>query len=195
MQVRLNLSKVLIAVGVVLVLLAMVLLGVNIYNNRTNIGDNDEAVKYIESIIPERSKGFKTECTSYIMPSVTYEGNDYIGVLNYIKQEKKVPIVATWNKFGAMNAPAHYGGSIYDGSLIVGGSAEGYTKLSFVEEVDIGDSFTLTDTDGKVYDLTVDNVIHLKDVSKGTLSKHKSDFRLFVKSSKSSEYLLVCMNM
>lgn len=185
---------VLLILGCTLLLVSLVLFIISeIGYSRISVNTED-TVYFLESVIPDRTVGVKEERTNNEMPSVTYDGQDYSAIFSFSRLSVKLPIRSSWDKTAVNKVPCRFDGSVYDGSLIIGGvDAEG--QLNFVRLVDIGDVITVTDMKGSVFTYTVSTVKHAKNAKSSTLTDKNYDLTLFAKDKKTGDWLLVRCNM
>ena len=155
----------------------------------------ENTVDFLESVIPANTTaGTKEERYNNEMPSVTYEEQDYSAILTISRFSVTLPVRSTWDKTVVNKVPCRFTGSVYDGTLIIGGEdAEG--QFDFVPLVDIGDVITVTDMKGYEFTYTVSTVKHAKNSKASTLIDENYDLTLFAKDKKTGDWLLVRCNM
>lgn len=188
------LQIVLLILGCTLLLVSLALFIISeIEYSRISVNTED-TVRFLESVIPNRTVGVKEERTNNEMPSVTYDGQDYAAILSLSRLSVKLPIRSSWDRTAVRKVPCRFDGSVYDGTLIIGGvDAEG--QFDFVSKVDIGDVITVTDMKGYVFTYTVSTVKHAKNSKASTLTDKNYDLTLFAKDKKTGDWLLVRCNM
>ena len=180
--------------GCTLLLASLVFFIISMIGYNSITVNTEDAVCFLESVIPERTTGIKEERTNSEMPSVTYNGQDYAAILSLSRLSVKLPIRASWDKTAVNKVPCRFDGSAYDGTLIIGGvDADG--QFDFVSKVDIGDVITVTDMKGSVFTYTVSKVKHAKNAKSSTLTDENYDLTLFAKDKKTGDWLLVRCNM
>ena len=185
-----TLRKWLAAAGIALVAVSLGLFCFGSVREKKSIADNNSAVSFISSLLPEPSPGLKEERATYRMPSLCYDGRDYCALLEIPRFNVTLPVAASWNKSETASQPCRYAGSTYEGSLIVGGT-DAPGQLDCIAKIDVGDRITVTDMNGRVYGYTVKSVRHAKNARKATLLDGEWDFTLFAKDSRSGDTLLV----
>lgn len=187
-------QKVSVALGWTLLLASLAFLAASLLgegNIRVNIGNT---VAFFESVIPDVTVGLKEERSNNEMPSVSCEGQDYAALLAVPRLSVKLPVRASWDKKAVKKVPCRFSGSVYDGTLVIGGTdAEG--QFDFISRMDVGDEITVTDAKGARFSYTVSAVRHAKNADADTLIDGKSDLTLFVKDRKIGSWLLVRCNM
>ena len=111
---------------------------------------------------------------------VEIDGNDVIGLLELPGRGIKLPVSAEWDSSEQSFRPARFMGSVYDGTLIVGGrSADG--NFDFIDQLDAGEELTFTDMTGRVFRYTVHKIRHADNARAETLADSESALTLFVK--------------
>ena len=71
-------------------------------------------------------------------------------------------------------------GSVYDGTLIVGGRSED-GNFDFIDQLDAGEELTFTDMIGRVFRYMVRKICHADNARAETLADSESALTLFVK--------------
>lgn len=156
-----------------------------------NIG---QTVGFLENVMPDITVGIKEERSNNEMPSVTYGGQDFVGILSLPEHSVKLPIRSSWDRNAVKKVPCIYTGSVYNGTLIIGGvDAEG--QFDFISQIDVGDTVTVTDMKGVRFSYTVSTVRHAKNSKTSTLTDGKYDLTLFVKDRRTGDWLLVRCEM
>lgn len=84
--------------------------------------------------------------------------------------------------------PGYEEGSVYDGTLIVGGGSED-GNFDFIDQLDAGEELTFTDMTGRVFRYTVHKIRHADNAKAETLADSESALTLFVK--KNGAFLIV----
>ena len=119
---------------------------------------------------------------------VEIDGIDVIGLLELPGRGIKLPVSAEWDSSEQSFRPARFMGSVYDGTLIVGGrSADG--NFDFIDQLDAGEELTFTDMTGRVFRYTVHKIRHADNARAETLADSESALTLFVK--KNGAFLIV----
>lgn len=122
------------------------------------------------------------------MAAVEIDGIDVIGLLELPGRGIKLPVSAEWDSSEQSFRPARFMGSVYDGTLIVGGrSADG--NFDFIDQLDAGEELTFTDMTGRVFRYTVHKIRHADNARAETLADSESALTLFVK--KNGAFLIV----
>lgn len=161
---------------------------------KRSIAGNAETVEFMEKVIPARKAGIKEDLSNPEMPSVRFEGCDYDALFEYGRFSVKLPVSSSWDRKNVNYVPCRFTGSVYDGTLIIGGvDAEG--QFDFISQTDIGDTVTVTDMKGNVFTYGVEKVIHAKNAKASKLRDDNFDLTFFAKDKKSGSWLLVRCSM
>lgn len=188
-----KITQLLLIVGIILIGAAVIMTVLPMISEKTAVAKNKEIISKIYSIIPEVSAGTVDDRVDMDMPSLEIDGEDFVAIIGVPKFGVELPVYGAWDKSKVSRFPCRYTGSIYDKSLIIGGSdAEG--QLDFSKTVSIGDSVFVTDMTGKRYSYTVTWVQSTDDVSSDALMGTEGDLVLFIKNSGSLDYTVItCM--
>ncbi len=84
------------------------------------------------------------------MPTVEYDGQDYLGVVEIPSLGLRLPVISRWSYPRLKIAPCRYSGSAYENDLII--MAHNYqSHFGKLEELRPGDEVYFTDMDGNVF--------------------------------------------
>lgn len=175
--------------GLLLIAAALSLTGYNLWDERRAEGESnqvleqlylaDEALAEPEEAWNQTDNGAGSEehIPDYVlnpdmpMPTVTIDGNQYIGVLSVPSLELSLPVMSEWSYDNLKIAPCRYQGSAYKGDLIVAG--HNYRKhFSPLKTLPVGAEIQFTDMDGnqflyQVVDLEVLDKFDVKEMETG----------------------------
>lgn len=88
------------------------------------------------------------------MPTVTVNGQDYIGTLQLPQLELEFPVISRWSYPRLKLAPCRYTGSAYTGDLVI--AAHNYScHFGRLKDLAQGDLVRFTDADGNVFTYAV----------------------------------------
>lgn len=159
-----------------------------------NLGKIEEQRSvYVESIqqgMPEVYDAFLEERSDAAMPVAEVEGENFVGLLEVPAYGVKLPVGSSWDVKKVEEFPCRYWGSIYDGSLIIGGT-DSEAQLDFWEKISIGDVVCFTDVTGARYSFTVSWVERTEDVSTEYLEASEAKITLFARNSLGFDYIVV----
>lgn len=150
--------------------------------------DIPSLVEKIEAALPERSAGVMEKRADSTMAAVEIDGVDMIGLLELPGRGIKLPVAAEWDSSQQGFRPAKFSGSVYDGTLIVGGSSEA-GNFDFADQLDAGEEVTFTDMTGRIFRYTVRKISHADNARAETLADAEDMLTLFVK--KNGTFLIV----
>ena len=105
-------------------------------------------VHALRTLLPEARSAFPEERSNNAMPVLALDGTDFIGILEMPRHGSALPVCAAWGHISQY--PCRFDGSIYDGTLQVGGSSQ-RGQFDFYREISVGDSVYFTDMAGKRY--------------------------------------------
>lgn len=185
-----KISRVFLVVGIVLIAFALVLLLITriaIPNNKEKAEDITEK---LFNLMPEIKNGFPDGKGDTVMPSVELDGVDFCGVLEISAFDVCLPIANKWISNNVSKYPHRLNGSVYDNSLIVGGS-DNDGQFDFMKSISIGDFVFFTDTVGVRYSYIVADIVITDDVSFDSLSGGEWDMTFFARNSYGFDYTVV----
>ena len=183
-------TRILLVLGVLLILGALLITVVPVVSGKIASSKNDGVLETVYSLIPEVRSGTFDDRVDVDMPSLEVDGEDYVGIIEIPMLEVHLPIRARWDSGKVSRSPCRFAGSIYDGSLIVGGS-DHEDQFDFAKTISIGDAVFVTDMTGSRYTYKVTWVELTDDVSAENLASREADLVLFVRDSYSLEYAVI----
>ena len=183
-----GLSILLVALGVLLLGAAAILFVVRQAQDKQRAADIPSLIEKIEAALPERSAGVIENRADSAMAAVEIDGIDVIGLLELPGRGIKLPVSAEWDSSEQSFRPARFMGSVYDGTLIVGGRSEA-GNFAFIDQLDAGEELTFTDMTGRVFRYTVRKICHADNARAETSADSVSALTLFVK--KNGAFLIV----
>lgn len=173
-------GQILIGLGLLLIASAFVLCAYNVYDAHRAGRVAQESVNYLDTQIipnspspapspvapvPENTVPENTvpenpyeeiEIPDYVlnpameMPVVSYEGEDYIGILEIPAIDLKIPVISEWNYPRLRIAPCRYFGSAYTNNLVI--SAHNYAShFGSIHQLPEGAAVIFTDADGNPF--------------------------------------------
>ncbi len=115
------------------------------------------------------------------MARLEIDGRDYIGLLEMPERGIALPVAADWETGLFPFRPARYSGTLYDGSLVIGGSSA-EDCFAFIGQLDAGDRVNFTDVQGVRYVFTVSKVTHHTALAIGEWHSFDVPLLLFTKN-------------
>lgn len=147
-------------------------------------------VEEIEQRLPSRTTGYAGIYTEADMPVLALDGEDYIGILDLPGYGVKLPVGSAWKTAGLTGHPCRFWGSAYDGTLVIGGTAD-KGQLDFCGRVNPGDRIRFTDMTGAEFDYQVTWVDRSDSAEAHWLMQEKYDMTLFARDPYSLQYIAV----
>ncbi len=183
MSRRRRIGTVCIAAGIILLLAALGLLIYNRWDSERagrEVAEVQDALKEAEE---ERTPSYDGELQpdvpeDGIMPTITIDGNEYIGTLSVPRFGLELPVMNEWSYPGLKIAPGRYVGSVWTNDLVICGHnyERHFGNLRYLE---VGDPITFTDVLGNVFDYTVEEVLILQPTAVDEMITGDWDLTLF----------------
>lgn len=183
---RKALSILCVLLGALLIGAAAVFFTVRQAGKKQNAAELPSIVEALEAALPERRAGVPEQRTDSTMAAVEIGGLDMIGLLELPGRGIRLPVAAQWEGSDGGFRPARYMGSVYDGTLIIGGSSDSF---AFISLLDAGEEITFTDMTGSVFRYTVRKISHADNARTDTLADPDDALTLFAK--KDGGFLIV----
>ena len=182
------LQKILIWIGVCLLLSAVATLILLQWNIQASKQQAQDYVQLLRTIIPSPQNAALEERRDNTMPVFSLDGTDFVGILEIPLYDSALPVCADWGN--PIRYPHCLSGSIYDGSIQIGGTTQS-GQYDFYRSISVGDQLFFTDMEGNRYTLEVSNLRYEKHADQATLQQTPADLTLFIKNIYAFEYLLV----
>ncbi len=185
---KLTAANLILILGTVLVVASVGLLaGSLIFQSREQ---TQTLTKTLRSALPDSYNGAIDDRADLDMPAVEIGAESFCGLLEVPAYGRELPIGQEWEPFGVGRYPRVFLGSIYDGSLVIGGS-DGSGQLDFLNSVSHGDAIFLTDMTGGKYSYRVTDIRKTRDVSAAYFSDKDADLILFARNTFALDYTVV----
>ena len=185
-----KLSLICVLLGVALVAGAAAMLIFQGIAAEEGVKDARQILQTAQTLIPQGENRVPEERGNNTMASMEIQGVNVAGILELPKYGRTLPLAADWNTALVSSMPCRFTGSIYDKTLIIG-ATDGDGQLSFAANMEVGDKIVLTDMEGGRYTYSVAAIQHAKQASLEKLQSGDYALTVFVKDSKTSEYLLI----
>ncbi len=189
-KIKLKLPDIGIIIGILLVAAACAVLILSRINQKNAAQNAEETVLLLRDLMPDTINCVPDDRGNIIMPAMEINSDSFVGIIEVPKYNCSLPIRETWAKNKTDNSPCKYFGSIYDGSLIIGGSDNG-GQLDFARIIENYDNVFITDMTGSRYKYTVSDIRRTKDVSAEYLTSADADLVIFAKNSFSFDYTVI----
>ena len=188
-----RLSRLLLWCGVALVVFAVGLfawsrISVSLYASQAR-----EKAETLLGLMPDVRDGAPDGRTQVAMPVIELDGEDLAGLISVPRYDVCLPFGNAWDASAVQKLPRRFSGSMYDGTLVIGGS-DSAGQLECIEVLSIGDTVTVIDVAGERYTYTVAWVEKTKDVSAERLCDAQYDLTLFARNTYGFEYTVVRLN-
>ena len=185
-----KIGKVLFAAGALLVLASFGLLAFS--QLRANAAKKETAavVAELTSIFPERYPGVTDTFRNMDMPAMEINGQDYIGVVEIPAFGLSLPVGSQWNAGKVTSFPCRFWGTVYDGSLIIGG-ADQPGQFDCLSKLDLGTTVIVADMTGAEFTYGVSEIRRSKSADREVLMDDEADLTLFVRDAYELNYILV----
>lgn len=152
--------------------------------------DAQKILEKAQTMIPQPVSRVPQERGNNTMAALQIDGINVVGILEAPQYGRTLPVASTWDTGLVSSMPCRFTGSIYDGTLIIG-AVDGEGQLSFAAQMEVGDTVLLTDMEGGRYTYQVAAIHHAKHATLEKLQSGNYALTVFVKDSKTSEYLLI----
>lgn len=182
-----KLSGLLIGLGALLIAVSGILSFQ--YFVSTDSKDYDFIINELYDMMPSNENGMILS-NSDEMPIVEINHLNFTGVISVPKYQCTLPLYALWEDYMISQYPSVYLGTLYDGSLIIGGS-DRHNQFDFMKIVNEDDSIFITDMKGKKFSYIIDKIEITKDVSTNNLVSSDHDLVIFVKNTYSFDYTIL----
>ena len=170
--------------GVALILASLGLMGWMEFHNREVTATCAEVSEKLTQMLPGRNPGMVGSGDP--MPALQIGGRDYAALLEAPDYGLALPVADRWN--GGNGVPARFCGSVYDGSLVIGGSE---SQLGFCNQIHLGAYITITDMTGATFSYRVCQVDRAQKAPSHWLTEGDWDLTIFFRGTYSTEYLAV----
>ena len=149
-----------------------------------------EIVETMRMLMPDVADGGIDDRVNLTMPMLELDGENFVGLVEVPQYESVLPIYGEWKPSKVSDFPCRYMGTLYDGSLIIGGS-DNQGQFDFTKLITNDDVVYVTDVSGLRYSFVVTEVIKTTDVSTGNLTAGEADLVLFARNTYSLDYTVI----
>lgn len=148
-------AAVLITAGVLCLAGALGLTVKNIFDEERAAESADVGVEELREIIPKKETEEQQLVPEpqVVVPTITLDDRDYIGVLDIPALGRTLPVQGEWSDALLKYSPCLYKGDLYDGMIIAGHNYRSH--FAGLSKLQAGDKITFTDVDGNVWNYTV----------------------------------------
>lgn len=144
----------------------------------------------VQERLPALTVGVQDTYSSMAMPALEIEGENIVALLEIPSHGITLPVGGVWDTWGLPFFPRRFSGTVYDGSLIIGGR-DSTGQLACLKELDIGDVITVTDMTGARFTYAVEWVQHSTSATAEVLAAEDADLTLFARTAYAAEYVIL----
>ena len=180
--------KVLIIIGVCLLVAAIVLLFAWQWNIHTSEQKAKEYVSVIRERIPEPRGAVLEERKDNTMSTLSIDGTDFVGILEFPRFEATLPVCVEWGK--PEKYPCRFSGSVYYRTMQIGGTSQ-KGQYDFHRDISVGDNVSFTDMEGNRFLYAVTDIRYEKNADQSTLFCEDASLTLFIKNVYAFEYIII----
>lgn len=176
--------------GFLMILISvLLLLGSELLAAR-NREQTEALVQQLEAILPENGQGLPEDYSDPHMPVLQLEGEDFCGLLEIPSYGVSLPVGGEWEAGSVSVYPRRFWGSIYDRSMVIGGSGRN-GQFDFCAKLDLGDTLRFTDMEGTRFSYEAVRIDRRKQVDAEELLQMQWDLTLFSYEETSGSYIVV----
>ena len=183
-------AKAVFALGCVLILCSLALLAVSQLRVKRGQEIAAKVVETMETILPERREGLSDTYRNMEMPALEIDGEDYVALVEIPAFGVRLPVSGSWEKAKVISCPCRFWGTVYDGSLIVGGYDQP-GQFDCFDRVQDGTAVTVTDMTGAEFSYAVERVERSDSAEAEKLMDSAADLTLFVRDAYLLEYIIL----
>lgn len=182
-------GRILGILGIVLIAAALTLTLWNFAASKNAASDAAVIAEELCALMPEKSVGISDGRENTAMPQAELGGENFVGVIEVPIYNKKLPIYNKWDAKTVAKFPCRFTGSVYDGTLIVGGS-DAIGHFDFMENITVGDVVRITDMTGGVFEYTVAEIEISESADADTLASEHA-LTIFARDTYTLKYVIV----
>ena len=179
----------LLAGGVALIALCLVFVAVFYLRLYTGEKHCAEVTAKLEAVLPPRTPGMPGAYPNTSMPVLEIDGENYTALVEIPAFGLTLPVADEWDEGTLTRSPARFCGSVYNGTLVVGG-VDTQSQFAFCGQIDNGAAITVTDMTGAQFAYKVDRVDR-SDRAELEWLQADSDLTLFCRELYGTGYIAV----
>ena len=174
-------SKVFITIGSLMILMALGLTVVNLYQDKQAEKISILVKEEIQEVIQNNASEWKEtyeEIPTMEMPVVEIDGHFYIGTLDIPKLKLSLPIMSESNQNNLLISPCRYYGSVYTNDMVL--AAHNYrSHFARLNQLVEHDEIIFTDMDGNVFHYEVVGLEVLQPTQVEEMTESEFDLSLY----------------
>ena len=180
--------KVMLGAGLLLIAAALALAAYNVIDAQRAARSAAQALEALSQTTAvsaaEPEEASADDAPAYLadpempMPTVSFDGNDYIGRVDVPSLGLSLPVISEWSYPRLKIAPCRYTGSAYLDNLII--AAHNYSShFGNLNRLNTGDTVTFTDVDGNQFTYAVSLIEDLPGTAIEEMQAGEWDLTLF----------------
>ena len=180
--------KVMLGAGLLLIAAALALAAYNVIDAQRAARSAAQALEALSQTTAvsaaEPEQASADDAPAYLadpempMPTVSFDGNDYIGRVDVPSLGLSLPVISEWSYPRLKIAPCRYTGSAYLDNLII--AAHNYSShFGNLNRLNTGDTVTFTDVDGNQFTYAVSLIEDLPGTAIEEMQAGEWDLTLF----------------
>lgn len=180
--------KVMLGAGLLLIAAALALAAYNVIDAQRAARSAAQALEALSQTTAvstaEPEQASADDAPAYLadpempMPTVSFDGNDYIGRVDIPSLGLSLPVISEWSYPRLKIAPCRYTGSAYLDNLII--AAHNYSShFGNLNRLNTGDTVTFTDVDGNQFTYAVSLIEDLPGTDIEEMQSGEWDLTLF----------------
>ena len=180
--------KVMLGAGLLLIAAALALAAYNVIDAQRAARSAAQALEALSQTTAvsaaEPEQASADDAPAYLadpempMPTVSFDGNDYIGRVDIPSLGLSLPVISEWSYPRLKIAPCRYTGSAYLENLII--AAHNYSSyFGNLNRLNTGDTVTFTDVDGNQFTYAVSLIEDLPGTAIEEMQAGEWDLTLF----------------
>ncbi len=151
-------------------------------------------VSQLKLLMPQSYSAALDDRVNTAMPSMEVGGENFCGIIEVPSYNTDLPICQLWDQGKLSKYPCRFTGSIYDRSLIIGGS-DNNGQFDFMKQIYAGETVYITDMTGGRYRYLVSDIRTVSKLSSDYLTAIEGDLVFFTKNTASLDYTVVICNI
>ena len=180
--------KVMLGAGLLLIAAALALAAYNVIDAQRAARSAAQALEALSQTTAvsaaEPEEASADDAPAYLadpempMPTVSFDGNDYIGRVDIPSLGLSLPVISEWSYPRLKIAPCRYTGSAYLDNLIIAAHNYG-SHFGNLNRLNNGDTVTFTDVDGNQFTYAVSRIEDLPGTAIEEMQAGEWDLTLF----------------
>lgn len=185
---RISLRSICLLAGIGFLAAGAVVLAAWQWGIRSSAQKAETYVNTLRTLMPEPQNAVHEVWNNASMPVLSIEGTDFLGILDLPSHGSSLPVCAHWGK--SSRYPCRFSGSIYDGTMQIGGTSQ-KGQYDFYREISAGDPVFFTDITGNRYTYTVTDIRYRKHADQDALQSTDAALKLFIKNVYGFDYVII----